>query len=208
LEFSDKVNRLAARILSKKINFSLIYILLILTFQKTTVNKKMKKIIISLLLIALAGLSIFSFRRFSNKCSKVDFSDVLGEEYIYVDERGAKTDITITFSGDGRVFGFGGVNRYFAGYKLGDGNVLTLSPIGSTMMAGSAADLDAETNYFNLLKGTNKIKTCSERIVLLTNDGHSLNFIRSDNRSSRQASDENIDSEVIGPRIMDSEKNN
>ena len=161
----------------------------------------MKKIILSILLLAVAGFSIFSFKKFPNKCLKADFSTIINKEYVYVDN-GAETDITLTFSDDGRVFGFSGVNRYFAGYKLENDNKLELSPIGSTMMAGPAEKMDLERNYLNLLSMVNKIKVCKNKITLVLNNNQLLKFVKSNEEfTNQEITQDDANSEVMGPEI-------
>ncbi len=168
----------------------------------------MKKIVLPVLLLALAGFSIFSFRKFSNKCMKVDFSTILDSEYIYVDNN-VKTDITLTFSKDGRIFGFGGVNRYFAGYKIENNDQLILSPIGSTMMAGPIEKMNLEKNYFDLLKEVNSVKACKNKLTLTTNNNQVLEFVKSDERPTTPISvEDTIGSEIMGPEIESAEETN
>lgn len=137
---------------------------------------------------------------------KVDFSTILDTEYVYVDN-GIKTDITLTFSNDGRIFGFAGVNRYFAGYKLENDDQLILSPIGSTMMAGPLEKMDLEKNYFDLLKEANKVKICKNQITLMTNNNQMLKFVKSDERPITPVDNEEIiDSEIMGPDIENTDE--
>ena len=153
----------------------------------------MKKIIVAIVLLVVAGFSIFSYRKYSTRCKKVDFAEILNKEFTYVNN-GKKTDINITFSQDG-IYGFAGVNRYFAGYKLGENGQITFSPIGSTMMAGPQEKMEAERQYFELLNNVDKIETYKSKVVLLTKNNQKLKFIKSREKSnSREESPE-----VMGP---------
>ena len=154
----------------------------------------MKKIIISIILLAVAGFSIFSYRKYATECKKVDFAEILNKEFIYFD-KDKKTDITIAFSNDG-IFGFGGVNRYFAGYKLGENGQIAFSPIGSTMMAGPQEKMELERQYFDLLNNVNKIETYKSKIVLLTKNNQKLIF--KENTKKTNVKDDSH--EVMGPK--------
>ena len=133
----------------------------------------MKKIILPLiLLIVIVVAGVFSYFKFY-KCEKVDFSTIINKEFNYVDNEKV-TKITIAFSKDG-FFGFSGVNRYFAGYKI-EGDKITFSPIGSTMMAGPQERMEAERQYFELLNKVNGIEVYKNKIVLKTSDNNKLEF--------------------------------
>lgn len=133
----------------------------------------MKKTIIASLLLILSLVSIFSYKTCKD-CKKMPFETAINKEYIYLNN-GIKTNITLTFSENG-IFGFGGVNRYFAGYKVENNNI-KFSPIGSTMMAGSEENMQLERRYFDLLNNVEKIKVFKSKIVLCTKNNKKMKFI-------------------------------
>ncbi len=58
--------------------------------------------------------------------------------------------LTLTLDSDGRAFGSGGCNHWFASYKL-DGNNLSFGPLGSTRKMCAEALMDQEQRYFEAL---------------------------------------------------------
>ena len=66
---------------------------------------------------------------------------------------GSVTDlgITLEFTAD-QASGTGGVNTYSAGYTSAASGSLTFDKIAATSMAGEAAAMDAETEYFATLQ--------------------------------------------------------
>lgn len=153
----------------------------------------MKKIIIPIILIALALVAIFTYGK-CIKCKKIPFDTVLDKEYVYLNNE-VKTNITLTFTKDG-IFGFGGVNKYFAGYKVDDKDQIILSPIGSTMMAGSEEAMQLERQYFELLKDVNRVKVYKDKLVLMTSNDKKLKFVE-----IKKDINNNNNSEIIGPEI-------
>lgn len=136
----------------------------------------MKKVIIPILLLLVAIASMFVYQqKYGYKNKVLDFSTALNKEYSYVKDE-IKTSITIEFSQD-RVYGFAGVNRYFAGYKVENNNELKLSPIGSTMMAGPEKDMKMETEYLALLNNANIIKVYQDKMEIITKDNQTMKFI-------------------------------
>jgi heat shock protein HslJ len=64
----------------------------------------------------------------------------------------AGTEITLTFTKDGRVNGRSGCNQYFAGYKA-SGSALTFTGVGSTEMACTTLGvMEQEQVYLNALQ--------------------------------------------------------
>lgn len=58
--------------------------------------------------------------------------------------------LTITFEQDGRAYGTGGCNHWFAGYGVEDG-ILRFSQIGSTRRACAPALMEQEQRFFEAL---------------------------------------------------------
>lgn len=139
----------------------------------------MKKIILPVLLCVIVIILVTFFQdKDSMKNKELYFSTALDKEYVYTKD-GEKTPITITFSQD-KVYGFAGVNRYFAGYKVENNNNIIFSPIGSTMMTGSEKDMKMENNYLSLLNNINKIKVYRDRLELITKNNILLKFVEND----------------------------
>ena len=84
--------------------------------------------------------------------------------------------ITLGFEGkDNRFFGKSAVNRYFGIYVLADNN-LTLSPTGSTMMAGPQDLMEAEQNYLKELLKVRTFKLEGRQLKLYTKENKELVF--------------------------------
>jgi heat shock protein HslJ len=81
------------------------------------------------------------------------------------DVQSAKPDIT--FDADGRIFGHGGCNRYFASYKV-EGDRLSFSAIGSTMMYCQET-MEIEYAFLRSL-GSVTVIDCSEADLELRSD--------------------------------------
>lgn len=157
----------------------------------------MKKVIIPILLLLIAIASMFLYQqKYGYKNKELDFSTALNKEYSYVKDE-IKTPITIEFSQD-RVYGFAGVNRYFAGYKVENKNELKLSPIGSTMMAGPEKDMKMETEYLNLLNDANIIKVYPEKIEIITKSSQIMKFVENKKEEST-VEEENLEMVVETP---------
>lgn len=138
----------------------------------------MKKIILLLILCALVVISVLLYeKKYGYKNKELDFSTAINKEYLYVKDK-IKTTITIKFDAS-KVYGYAGVNRYFAGYKVENLNDIQFSPIGSTMMAGPEKDMKMESEYLNLLNNVNKVEVYQGRLILKTKDNQTLNFVES-----------------------------
>ena len=136
----------------------------------------MKKIILLLILCALIALSVFVYEKeYGYKNKELDFSTVLNKEYSYIKDD-IKTTITIEFD-ETKVYGYSGVNRYFAGYKVENSNDIQFSPIGSTMMTGPVKDVKMEIEYLALLNNVNKVEVYQDELILKTMDNQVLKFI-------------------------------
>jgi heat shock protein HslJ len=82
-------------------------------------------------------------------------------------------EISLVFDKAGKISGFGGCNNYFGTYTSA-GDMLTFSDIGSTKMA--CDDMGIESNYFNLIKKTDKYKAANGVLTLYSSGSAVLLF--------------------------------
>jgi heat shock protein HslJ len=84
--------------------------------------------------------------------------------------------VTLSFSGDDKIAGSGGCNRFFGGYREAD-KALTVSGIGSTKMACAPALMDQEGKYLSVL-GAAKSFALNDRggLVITAGDGRTVTF--------------------------------
>lgn len=99
----------------------------------------------------------------------VDINSVSGKEFTL-----ENADITITFE-TAKVYGFSGVNRYFGSIKV-DGNKIAIENVASTMMAGTPAKMEEESNYLKALAEVNSI-SIDGNTVTLSGNGKTLKFL-------------------------------
>jgi heat shock protein HslJ len=87
----------------------------------------------------------------------------------------AKPDIT--FEAEGRVFGHGGCNRYFGGYKV-EGDRISFSAMGSTMMYCEDT-MEIEYAFLQSLALVTLVDRSEAGLELRSSDGETrLNFQR------------------------------
>ena len=84
------------------------------------------------------------------------------------------TNITINFSKD-RINGYSAVNIYFGNYKI-QNNILILSNVGTTEMAGSQELMDIERKFLDILQSSPKISYDKETLTLSNNKGEIWTF--------------------------------
>lgn len=88
------------------------------------------------------------------RLSAVDPKNLMGVEWRGVSVRSdgmlGGAPLTITFGDDGRVTGFGGVNRFSGPYTCATG-VLHMGPLVATKMAGEPARMAMEQRLFDAL---------------------------------------------------------
>jgi len=82
---------------------------------------------------------------------------------------------TIEFTED-RIFGTGGCNRYFAGYKLAD-EALSLTPVGMTMMACDGPIGDLEMVFVRVLNAAETAAVNAEGHLVIAGAGGSTIFV-------------------------------
>ena len=89
-----------------------------------------------------------------------------------------RTGISLEFAADGKLYGSGGCNRYFAAYEMGPRNSLKIKSIGSTRMACPQEFMDQEMRYFEALQSVSSFKVGNELLQLFYGTGPQvLNFI-------------------------------
>jgi heat shock protein HslJ len=62
-----------------------------------------------------------------------------------------RSHLTVTFDRDGRAYGTGGCNHWFAGYGI-EGEILRFSQVGSTRRACAPALMEQEQRFFDSLR--------------------------------------------------------
>ena len=83
--------------------------------------------------------------------------------------------ITISFdTAENKYYGKA-LNNYFGQY-IQDKNHLTLTPIGTTMMMGSPAEMQAETTYLTELQQVEKFKIADKYLILILKNNKELLF--------------------------------
>lgn len=96
------------------------------------------------------------------------------------DMDGARGAATLTFEGDGMVFGCSGVNRVRGTWELAD-DVLTFGPLASTLMAGPAAAMAAEQALQSLLTVPLHVQAADDGTLLLrASDARVLRLVPAD----------------------------
>lgn len=82
--------------------------------------------------------------------------------------------VTLSFSGDDKIAGSGGCNKYFGAYREAD-KALTVSGVGSTKMACAPALMDQENKYLSVL-GAAKSFALNDRggLVITAADGRTV----------------------------------
>lgn len=108
-------------------------------------------------------------------CSKAETSTFVDKEYVLRDAPDQAV-ITLGFEvKDHRFYGKSAVNRYFGTYTL-DGNNLTFSPAGSTMMMGPQKLMEAESSYLKALSQIKSYQLSGKVLTLNLSDGKKLVF--------------------------------
>lgn len=102
-------------------------------------------------------------------------SQIIGNTYIL---QGVlpESEIDINFEKD-EVSGTSSVNRYFANYTL-EGKKISIQEPGSTRMMGPENLMIQEQEYLKNLKDSKEIEVTKDGIILLTNSGVKLNFVK------------------------------
>jgi len=88
------------------------------------------------------------------------------------------TKVTLQFGLDEKITGAGGCNQYFASYKIGAGNSLSIGSIGSTLMYCETS-MEQEQDYFKALGNVSTFALEQNSLQLFYDEGQGvLNFAR------------------------------
>jgi len=79
----------------------------------------------------------------------------------------------IQFSGGGRVFGFGGCNRFSGTFSV-SGETLAIGPLVATRRACPGDAMQRETEFFRILESTRSGAASRRELVLRAEDGSTL----------------------------------
>ena len=111
-----------------------------------------------------------------------------GSEWEMIGESGPKPRF-ISFAGSGRLFGFGGCNRFTGTYEQHDGH-LTISPLAATRMACADDVMKKEQEFFDMLAKVRSVKVDHTLILFLDESGSDLKAMsRRDTGSSNSESE-------------------
>lgn len=119
-------------------------------------------------------LSVLAALLTLTSCSKSE-ETIVGKTYTLLPEKA----ITLTFDAKENRFYGQAVNNYFGEYKIDKQNI-TLTLIGSTMMAAPEPEMKKETDYFRNL-GKVKTYTLNGQSLELKGDGITLKYEQAKN---------------------------
>lgn len=111
-----------------------------------------------------------------------------GSEWGVVGEEGAKARF-ISFAGSGRVFGFGGCNRFSGTYEQ-HGEHLTISPLAATKMACPGDAMTKESEFFDILSRVKGVRADHTLLLLLDGDGKDLKVLTRRNAEPAPSTEE------------------
>ncbi|WP_373506267.1 META domain-containing protein [Aestuariivirga sp.] len=111
-----------------------------------------------------------------------------GSEWGVVGDEGPKARY-ISFAGSGRVFGFGGCNRFSGTYEQHDHH-LTLSPMAATRMACPEDVMKKESDFFALLSRVRGVRVDHTLLLFLDEAGADLKALTRRDTGSGGGSDE------------------
>lgn len=97
------------------------------------------------------------------------------EEKIVVGDEGHEILVTLNFEHDRLNGKF--LNNYNSSYKV-EGDIITISPMATTLMAGPEELMKKETQYFSDLTSANKISIDEDILTITTVQGKELVFRR------------------------------
>ena len=120
-------------------------------------------------LTAMCGLVLLA------ACSKSEPVKLNGKEFMLLDTP-SNAYVTISFDETGtKIAGQAPINRYMGGYQS-DGENITFSSMGVTMMAGPQELMDAENTFLQALTRVQSFKLEGRKLILTTNSGENLVF--------------------------------
>lgn len=95
-----------------------------------------------------------------------------GSEWGFVGDSGPQARF-VSFAGEGRIFGFGGCNRFSGDYLQSDGKLM-IKPLASTRMACDDAQMKNEQAFFDLLGKVTAIHVEHTMLMMLDQGGAQL----------------------------------
>ena len=132
----------------------------------TTINYKelldMKKLLSAFLALFMVAACSKSSDSFKGKMYKLSSAP-------------ANMEITLGFDANEPRFYGKAVNNYFGSYTL-EGQKLTFSPVGATMMAGPIEMMEAESAYLQNLPKVNAYSVDGSKLTLTGDNGLKLEF--------------------------------
>lgn len=138
--------------------------------QMNTKENRMKKIIVSMAMIALMGAGCGASE--SSKPTIAGTNWKLAGWSISSQYPG-QFEITASFD-DKMISGKSAVNQYNGTYELTDDWKITFGPMMSTKMAGPEEDMRAESNYINLLSSVKRCKIEGGQLLMMDENGNQL----------------------------------
>lgn len=141
----------------------------------------MKKIIMSVLavstLFSCTGIELPKTKReiIKQEFALFNQNSLVDREFVVVENEAYKNiKITIGFSKN-RIYGFGGVNRYFGFYKIVN-NRLIIENLGVTKVAAKKENEVAELAFLTALKDNKEIKLEGPYLILNSNQDFNFKF--------------------------------
>ena len=124
------------------------------------------------LLAALGVVTIVS------ACATTTVEPVTGEWQLQqVEAPPLAAVVWLSWSGDGKVNGFAGCNRFGGNYQQ-EGAALTVSELRSTRKACAEDVMQQEMRFLNLLGNAATTEQTGDRLTLKTGEGETLQFSR------------------------------
>lgn len=143
-------------------------------------NKKFMMIVSLLILTACTDISVVKNELKSKReIIKQEFkmfnqNTLVGKEFVLESEGYKGKEIFIGFTND-RIYGSGGINRFFGKYKVAD-NKLSVENIGVTKMAGNKEDMIKEFTFLSIFNDENEISLDGYKLILKTKEGIEFEF--------------------------------
>ena len=95
--------------------------------------------------------------------------ELIGSEWVLEDLGGDgvkdRVQSTLLFQNEGRIIGWGGCNRYFAGLRS-DGSSIDIGPIGSTRKICPSVVMDQEVHFFQALEKARHISMQGDLLII------------------------------------------
>lgn len=120
----------------------------------------MKKIIFLLVIF----FSLVSCNNNISSNNEKDLIKLAGKKFVLDNKEYMNMDVNIEFSDD-EIFGFTGINKYFAGYSIKD-NKIYLEAGASTLMAGDLNKMKSEAEIIEVISNSEDISFNEGKLVL------------------------------------------